>query len=454
VTTTLEQIPVGPHDIARLTEHVERLLDSARAQGVDGAEALAVRSMQISREVAGERVEPPHIDHRHRLHFAVYENGCKGEVQVKLDEGFNPEQVIDQALNTARQAIPDPHQGPADPESQATEYPDLDLYHDWPQSEESLLQVAQLSDTAGLQADQRIIGSRGSLLRALAQVQVFGNSHGFLGGYASTEYQLSTFMRAAYNGVQRTAGEVVVKRSLADIGEPGEIGNLAARRAIDYLGNNTLQVDRCPMVFSPQASVWLLGAFIDAIGGEAISLGRSVLAGSLGAQVFAPGVSIQEFPHQPGGVGSVPFDHEGSAVATRTFVEQGRLLSYALDATSARRLGMSSTGNASIPFGQARNLSFVAGSSCQAQLLARMSSGVLVAEARAPKIDLQNGAFSMKAVGLWVENGEVQYPLNPFVITADLKELFRNIREIGNDIEEKLRIKGVSVLVDALSISH
>ncbi|PSS58002.1 TldD/PmbA family protein [Pseudomonas sp. BBP2017] len=453
MNTSLEHVAVGPKDLATLTQHVEETLDASHAQGV-AIEVLALRSMRVSHQVSGESVDSDVPEPGHYLYLAVYEDQCKGEIQVALDEAFNPHEAVAQALAIARLANPDAHQGPADADSLAAQYPDLDLYHECPLSQESLKELVRICDATGLQTDERIVGSRGSMLNLVSQAQVFGNSHGFLGGYAFTTYQLSSYMRGAYAGVQRTAGESVVGRSLADIGEPGEIGSLAARRVIDYLGSNTLQVDRCAMVFSPRTSVWLLGAFIDAIGGEAISQGRSVLAGTLGTQLFPRAVSIQEFPHQVRGIGSVPFDLEGCAVAARTFVEQGRLQSYALDATSARRLGMSNTGNASIPFEQARNLSFVPGQSSQSELLAQMGSGVLVSEVLPPEVDLQSGAFSMKAIGLWVENGEIQYPLNPFVITADLKEIFGKIQAIGNDLEEKARIKGLSVLVDALTIRH
>ncbi|MNF12261.1 peptidase PmbA [compost metagenome] len=60
----------------------------------------------------------------------------------------------------------------------------------------------------------------------------------------------------------------------------------------------------------------------------------------------------------------------------------------------------------------------------------------------------------MKAIGFWVDNGQIQYPLSPFTLSGQLKDIFGKILAIGSGLEEMSRIKGTSVLVDALTIKH
>ncbi|MNN11340.1 peptidase PmbA [compost metagenome] len=417
-------------------------------------EALALRSEQLSQQVAGDEVGPAEDQRQHHLGLALYVDGRKGEVLHQLDDDFSPAEAVAQALAIARAADADPHLGLAQADSLAWDHPDLDLYQDWPTAADTLLDMARRCDQSALQTDARIVGSRGTIVSGQAQSQAYGNSHGFLAGYCHSQFMLNCYIRAEHNGIRRTGGSSTAQRSLAQLGDSARIGNAAARRAIDYLGDAKLQGTSWPQVFSPQASVWLLAAFIEAIGGEAVSRGASVLSGMLDKPLFGPDISIVEFPHQYQGIGSLPYDNEGVAVSTRTFVADGRLQSYALDAASARRLEMKNTGNASLAFEQARNLSFTPGLATQAQLLAQMNRGVFVAEARAPQVDVQQGTFSMKAIGFWVENGQIQYPLSPITLSGDLKDIFGKVLAIGSDVEQMSRIKGTSVLVDALTINH
>ncbi|MCY1405792.1 Metalloprotease PmbA [compost metagenome] len=452
--STFDQLPVGPDDLPTLKQRVQDVLDEARRQGVGACEALALRSEQKSQSVAGEAAGPADIQRQHLLGLALYVDGRKGEVLHELGDDFSPAEAVAQALAIARAANADPHLGLAEADSLAWDYPDLDLYQDWPTQAETLLDMARICDQSALQTDARIVGSRGTTLSGQARSQVFGNSHGFLAGYCHSQFMLNCYIRAEHNGIRRTGGASTAQRSLARLGDPARFGNSAARRAIDYLGDAKLQGTAWPQVFSPQASVWLLASFIEAIDGKAVSTGASVLSGMLDKPLFGSDVAIVEFPHQYQGIGSLPYDNEGVALNTRTFVADGRLQSYALDAASARRLKMKNTGNASLEFEQARNLSFTPGQATQAQLLAQMNRGVFIAEARAPQVDVKQGTFSMRAIGFWVENGQIQYPLSPLTLSGDVKDIFRKVLAIGSDLEEIGRIKGVSVLVDALTIHH
>ncbi|WP_165392188.1 TldD/PmbA family protein [Pseudomonas tructae] len=452
--STFEQMSVGPEDLPLLKQLVQDVLDEARRQGAESCEVLGQHLHQTRQHVAAEVVDPVDIQQVLGLGLACYVDGRKGEVQLEVGEDFSPAKLVSQAMATARAAQLDMYTGPADAQDLAWEHPQLDLFHDWPVDSEVLLGIAQRCDQAAWQTDARVVESRGSTMTGSAQSRVFGNSHGFLAGYCQTEFSLSSYIRAEHNGIRRTGGVQSIQRDLLSLGEAERMGNLAARRAIDYLGDAKLRGTRWPQVLSPQASRFLLVAFIEAIAGEAVSNGASVVSGMLDKPLFSPSISIAEYPLQRGGIGSIPFDNEGVAVSMRTFVEEGFLRSYALDAASARRLGMKNSGNASLPFEQARNLSFVPGPDTQAQLLAQVDRGVFVAEARQPQIDVRQGTFSMRAVGYWVENGEIQYPLSPFTVSGDLLDLFARISVIGNDLEQMSRIKGVSVLIDNLSITH
>lgn len=446
--------PLNDESLEALKAQVRAVLAHAKEAGAEGCEVLARRSLSVEQGIAAGQQDPLHTSATHELHLAVYRGQRKGRHTVALDTAFDPRVAVDEALAIAAGAEKDPSQGPALERDLAWNPANLELCHDWPLSPEDLLGRAQACERATDLGDARILGSRRTSISALGKAQVFGNSHGLVVGYLDTLYQLSTYVRAQIDDERRTAGEFKLARSLAGLGEAGELGNLAARRAIDHLGSQRLPVQRCAHVFAPSTSIWLLSALIQALQGKPVSEGRSVLAGRLDEPLFAPGIGITEAPRQMGGLGSSPFDLEGCAIDAGPFVENGRLLRYALDSVSARRLGMANTGNAAVAFEEARNLTFTPGSGDQAQLLASMGRGVFVSEARAPQVDVEKGSFMLKGIGFWVEDGVIQYPLEPFVIESPLLELWRKVSAVGGDLQRISRISGVSVLVDDLPVHH
>lgn len=452
-----EQNPSHPLDaesLATLEAQVQAVLAHAKEAGADACEVFARRALRLEQGAVAGQLEPMASVASHQLHLAVYRDNRKGRHTVALDAAFDPRSAVEEALVLAASAEQDPNQGPALEQDLAWSPASLDLCHDWPPSEADLLERVQECERATDLGDARILGSRHTSFSALAKAQVFGNSHGLVVGYTDTLYQLSSYVRAQIDSERRTAGESRLARSLAGLGEAGEVGNLAARRAIDHLGSRRLPVEHCALVFSPSTSIWLLSAFVQALQGQVVSQKRSVLAGRLEEALFAPGIGVIEEPRRVSGLGSAPFDLEGCAIDAGPFVEDGRLRRYALDSVSARRMGVANTGNAAVAHEEARNLAFTPGVGDQAQLLANMGRGVLLAEARMPQVDVEKGTFLLKGIGFWVEGGVVQYPLEPIVIEAPLLQLWRKISEVGGDLQQSSRICGASVLIDDLLVHH
>lgn len=446
---------VGPENLPDLKAHVEALLAEAREQGADACEALAVRTAQRVQRVVGDQVDPLYAETAGWLGLAVYVDQRKAEVSIDLNDGFSPGETVSQALEKARAASSNPFTGLADAESMAWAPRNLDLYHDAGFSAEDQLKWARACDAAALAADERIIDSRGTSFSVLQHCQAYGNSHGFLEGYATSTFDLSCYVRSAADGIRRTGSNYEVQRKIELLSDPARIGDLAARRALSYLGGRSLEQahTQAPVVFAPSVSAWLLAAFAQAINGKVLGENASFLGDTLGSQLFSDVVTIEENPCLPMGMGSCPFDNEGVLTQARTFVENGQLVSYALDAESARRFGLANTGNSiGNLVDAARNLSFAPGQDGQSALLAKMGRGVLLSEVRTPQLDLKTGEFSMRGIGFWVENGEVQYALNPFTVSGNLKALFKHIVAVGCDLEPTGRSLGRSILIEQLDV--
>ena len=146
---------------------------------------------------------------------------------------------------------------------------------------------------------------------------------------------------------------------------------------------------------------------------------------------------------------SSPFDNDGVQTRDNLFIDQGRLASYMLSAYSARRLGMETTGNA----GGARNLRLKAPLQSREELLAKMDRGVVVTELMGQGVNSVTGDYSRGAAGFWVENGEIQYPIEEFTIAGSLQTMFEGLIGVGDDTDTRGSIHTGSWLIDEMTVA-
>ena len=100
------------------------------------------------------------------------------------------------------------------------------------------------------------------------------------------------------------------------------------------------------MIFDPVTAPSLLQQLAGCVNGYAIYRETSFLAGKLGETIASPLLTVIDDGLREGGLGSRPFDGEGQPTRRNAVLERGRLSSYLLDAYSARKLGLRSTGSA------------------------------------------------------------------------------------------------------------
>jgi PmbA protein len=202
------------------------------------------------------------------------------------------------------------------------------------------------------------------------------------------------------------------------------------------------------VLFEAPEAADLLGAFVHAVSGGSLYRKSSFLPDSLGQQVFAAHVNVHEEPHLLRGRGSAPFDNEGVATERRKVVENGVVQGYFLGSYSARKLGLRSTGNA----GGAHNL-VVPGSEDLDALMRRMGRGLFVTEQLGQGVNAVTGDYSRGAAGFWIENGQIAYPVEEITIAGNLKQMFRDIVALGNDIDRRGARHIGSMLISRMTIA-
>jgi PmbA protein len=453
--------PVDASRISELKEVVSAAVAEARAGGASQAEADASLQRGLTATVRLGEVDTIEYHRDRGLAVTVYIGQSKGSASTADLRSEAVRETVQKACAIARHTAADPCAGLADRDALAQDIPDLDLFHPWDIAPEQAVELARECEAAGLACDERLRNSEGATLTTHSGVRVYGNSHGFLAGFPSTSHSLSCALVAQQGEEMQRDYWYSVARHPEAIDAPAVIGRHAATRALRRLRARRLSTRRAPVLFAPELARGVYGHFIGAIRGVNQYRRSSFLLEAAGKQVFPQYLSIIERPHLLRGLASSPFDAEGVATSDRDLVQDGVLQGYVLGSYSARKLGLTTTGNA----GGIHNLMVQAHGRLRAdgsverpdgsfeELLSRMGTGLLVTELMGQGVNGVTGDYSRGASGFWVENGEISYPVHEVTIAGNLREMLRTIVAIGTDVDTQGAIQTGSLLIEAMTIA-
>ena len=440
---------IGPHALPGLREKVERIIEEARRQGASASEVSVSMEQGLSTTVRQGEVETVEFNRDQGFGITLYVGQSKGSASTTGSGDEAIRETVAAALAIARHASQDEFAGLADATLMARELPDLDLYHPWSITPEQAIEQALSCESAAFDFDARIRNADGTSLNTHQGCRAYGNSNGFIGGYCSTRHSLSCVMIAESEGQMQRDYFYDVNRIGEALIDPRTIGRRAAERAVRRLGARPIPTCEVPVLFAPELATGLFSHFIAAISGGNLYRKASYLEDALGQTLFPEWLSLDERPHIPRALGSASYDGDGLATYAKPFVENGRLISYVLSTYSGRKLGMPSTANA----GGVHNLFVSHGEEDQAALLRRMGRGLLVTELMGQGLNLVTGDYSRGAAGFWVENGEIQFPVQEVTIAGNLRDMFRQIVAVGRDLERRGNICTGSVLIEKMTVA-
>jgi PmbA protein len=444
------QQEVDASRIPELSEVVQLVLAEARRCGATQCEADASVQRGLSATVRLGEVDTVEYQRDRGLGVTVYFGKRKGSASTADLSAPAVRATVEKACTIARYTAEDEAAGLADPEDLAREIPDLDLYHAWTLEPDDAVALARDCEAAGLAVDARVKNSEGASVSSQRGVRVYGNSHGFLGGYASTSHSVTCVLLAQQGEDMQRDYWYSTTRDPADLESAATIGRRAGERAVARLGARKIGTRRAPIVFSPEMARGLYRSFLGAVRGGSQYRKASFLLGAAGQAVFPEFLQLTERPHIVKGLGSSPFDDEGVATRDRDIVRDGVLQGYVLDSYSARKLGLKTTGNA----GGVHNLMTDAPGHllALAELLRQAGNGLFVTELMGQGVNPVTGDYSRGASGFWIENGKLAYPVHEITIAGNLRDMYRNIVALGDDIDRRGSIHTGSVLVGEMTI--
>jgi PmbA protein len=428
---------------------VAETLELALSNGATQAEAGLSVSQGLSVAARMRSVETIEHQQDNGLGISVYIGQHKGSASTS---NLDPEAIrktVEAACNIAKYTSEDPCTGLADANLLADQFIELDLYHPWEISPEQVVDLVLECENAALDFDPRIVNSEGASVDINSGISVYGNTHGFLQSESKTRHSISCSVVAESSAGMQRDYWYEISRNPDQLATARAVGLKAAERTVKRLDAQKLKTQQAPVLFVPEIARSLIGHLTSAIGGSAQYRKASFLLDAIDTSIFPSFLQLTEHPFELQALGSANFDSEGVAVKQANLISDGVLQSYLLDSYAARKLGLQTTGHAS----GVHNLTLQSTGKSFAECIKVMHRGLLVTELMGHGVNTVTGDYSRGAAGFWVENGEVQFPVEEITIAANLRDMFQGIVEIGDDLDMRGNIRTGSILLENMTIA-
>lgn len=433
------------------------LLDKARAAGAETADALIYRSISHSVSVRLGDVEDIERSESRDLGLRV----MMGKKQASVSTtDFSPsalQDLAERAVAMAKLAPEDPYCGLADA-SQLTQGPfeDLELTDDLEPSTEDLKGRAIACEDAA-RAIKGVTNSSGAGASFGLGQSWFATSHGFSGTTRGGSHGTSVSVLAGEGTGMERDYDYDSATHLADLRDPGAIGQRAGQRAVRRLNPRKLDSQTAPVIFDKRLAASLLSPLAGAINGGAIARGTSFLKDKLGAQIFPTSLTITDDPFIRRGFGSKHFDGEGLRPEKLDVIDKGVLTTWLLNSAQARQLGLVSNGRAKRgtggpPGSGTTNFDLGPGPMSLKALYEETGDALLVTDMFGPQINGNTGDYSVGCSGFWISGGVVGDPVSEITIAGNLLDMWRDITP-ADDFERRGSTNAPSLRVAEMTIA-
>lgn len=441
-------------------EQAENLLKAAKAQGATAGDVLVVEGDSFSTQVRLDEVENISSARGKSLGLRLF-FGKRSAITSTSD--LSPEslnKLVTDTCELAQIAEEDAFSGLPAAEDCATTFPELDLVDQdiGKFSIEEKIALAREAERAALETDARLNNSEGADFSHSYNESLYAASNGFSGSNQGSGVSLSVSPIASEGGLMQRDYWYSSKRKFQELDSPQSVGQTAAKRTLRRLGARKISTQQAPVIFEPELATSLLGHLASAISGYSLYKKTSFLVDQLENKITSDKITIYDDPTLSTGFGSRPFDGEGLPSRKKTVIENGILLTYLLDTYSGKKLGMPSTGNAvrgtgGGPSVGVSNFHMMPGDDSPEEIIASVKSGLYVTELIGFGVNLITGDYSRGATGIWIENGELAYPVEELTIAGNLKDMYHQIEMLGNDVDFTRKVAAPTLKISEMMIA-
>lgn len=433
----------------QLRDLARHALDHAARLGASAAEVDVGLGQGLDVTVRLGEVETLEYARDRGLSITVWQGQRRGHASTSDIAEAAIMETVTAALAIARHTGEDPFTGLPDPDRLAWSPTDLDLCHPWALESDAAIRLACDMEAAAMAVDARIDNSDGASVSTHVNRFVYANSLGFSAGYDSSRHSLYCSVIAGEDDTMQRDDWYTAARAADALEGAIAVGRRAGERTAARLGARKIDTCEVPVLYEAPIAASLIGHWAGAVSGGALYRRSSFLLESVGQAVWAPCVTIEEVPDLPRALGSAPFDAEGVLPQRRLMINAGVQQGYFLATYAARKLGLRTTGNAGGP----HNLLVRPGQASFEDLLREMGRGLLVTELMGQGVNMVTGDYSRGATGFWVEGGRIAYPVEEITIAGNLRDMFRGVRAVGNDVLVRGGRQCGSILIDRMMVA-
>jgi PmbA protein len=422
---------------------VSDIVERARRYGADQADAYVHSGIESSVTVRKQETE--------RLFEAASRSVSIRVIKQKRTAVCNTSDLTPKALDEmVRTAVelasisePDEYAGlPAKEDLALDEGVGLQLYDERLESltVDDMRDIVLRAEQAAFDFDPRITNSEGAEFGAERGEVVLANTLGFCRGFPYTAASFAVSVLADEpDGKKQSDSWFSMDRAFHRLLSPEEVGRRAASRVLRKLGGRKVATREVPVVWEPTVAVRLLSLVGGAVSGEALFKRSTFLTDREGERIGSPLVTITDDPTLPGRLGTRPFDGEGVARRVNPLFEGGVFRQFLFDSYYARRLGRRTTGSAArsgdtIGIGTS-NLVWQAGEANPDDLIASVDDGLYLTELMGFGFNPTTGDLSKGAAGVWIEHGQLAYPVVEINVSGNLGQMLADIDGAGNDLQ-------------------
>ena len=442
-----------------LESAVDLVLD--RTKGIaDECDVLAVEAEHLEVGTRLGQTEKVKRSRERRLALRLFVRRSSAVVSTADLSATALQALVEDGVGLARLTAADPFAGLADVSGDPAPRGDLDLFDSTVDlvTADQAIDIAAAAETAALEADPRITNSEGAEFSAASRYLVFATSRGFRGEQRSSSFSLSVVPVARVDGSMQRDFWYTTARHRAHLEDATTVGRVAAARALRRLGAHSISTRRVPVVFDPETASSLLGHLASAASGSSVYRGMSFLREHLGQRIAPVAVTVIDDPLRRCGLASRAFDAEGATSRPNRVVEDGVLGSFLLDSYSARKLGMQSTASAVRSLGEPpvagiSNFFLAAGTTPERDIIRSVREGFYVTELIGSGVNPVTGDYSRGASGLWIENGELTFPVEGVTIAGNLVEMLQGIEAIGDDLRFRSSVSAPTLKVSRMTVA-
>jgi PmbA protein len=444
----------GQENSQELTALAENLVAFARSQGADEIEVSIMDGLEFSVDVRMCKVESLVEAGSRYLGFRVIKDSKTAHATSSDLNSETLKQLVKNSIRRAKLANPDQFAGLPVLEPRAIDTQALNIFDPEILDLETERKIALALETERIALDdKRITNSHGASFETKEINSVIANSQGFSHEYKETVCSLSVGVQAGETDNKVEDYWFSAKRHFRSLDQPETVAKKAVERTVRQLNPKKIKTQAVPVIFEPTMTSWLLGFLFGCISGMAAYQKLSFLSDKLGKKIGNENITVYDDGQLPGKLGTRPYDSEGVPTGRHCVIEKGTLKNFLCNTYSGKKLDLPSTGNADGAGVGPNNFFLQPGEKSPEDIIQNTEKGLILIRTIGHGLNPVTGDISRGAFGLWVENGEIAYPVSEITIAGNLGTILNQIEELGNDLEFRSTICGPTIKIQELTVA-